>query len=151
MTAADFTRQTGGAACPEVPAEQPPPADMPPVRLMILDSLADDAETVYTMRNCGEMAPNGVALVGESHLLGAIRSLLDGGLVEVKLEHVVIGERLFVRRLAERASTSDDDLRRYWFEMTPAGQATWRQASDVLDAYRAAHPVEPGDDSTDSQ
>jgi hypothetical protein len=86
MTAAEFTRQTGGAAVPEVPADQPPPADMPPVPVMVLDSLADDAETVCTMRNCGEMAPYGVALVGESHLLDAIRSLLEDDLVEVELE-----------------------------------------------------------------
>jgi hypothetical protein len=54
---------------------------MPPVPLMILDSLADDVEieTIHTMRSCGDMAAYGVALVGESHLLEAIRSLLGQG------------------------------------------------------------------------
>jgi hypothetical protein len=118
---------------------------------MVLDSLADDAETVYTMRNCGEMAPYGVALVGESHLLDAIRSLLEDDLVEVELEHVAVGERLFVRPVAERARTGDEDLRRYWFRVTPAGEATWRQSSDVLDACRAAHPLKPRETSTESQ
>jgi hypothetical protein len=31
--------------------------------------------------------------------------------------------------------------------MTPAGETTWQQASDVLDAYRDAHPLEAADAS----
>jgi hypothetical protein len=145
VTAAESIRQT--ATFPELPVEQPPPADMPPVTLMVLDSLADDAETIYTMRNCGDMAPNSVALVGEAHLLAAIRSLLEDGLIEVENEHAVIDGRLFLRPLAERARTADEDLRRYWFRLTPAGEAAWQEASDVLDAYRDAHPLERPDAS----
>lgn len=74
-------------------------------------------------------------------------ALLEDGLVEVEDEHVVIEGRLFVRPLAERARTADEDLRRYWFRMMPAGKTTWRQASDVLRAYRDAHPLEPADAS----
>lgn len=65
---------------------------------MVLDSLADDVETIYmVMRNCG-MAPYGVALVGESHLLQTIRSLLGARQIEVDREHAVINGRLLVRR-----------------------------------------------------
>jgi hypothetical protein len=77
-TAQEFTRRVGGPIL-EVPPEQPPPADMPPLPLMVLASLADDVETIYTMRSCGDMAPYGVALVGESHLLETLRSLLETG------------------------------------------------------------------------
>lgn len=48
-TAAEFSRRT--AQFPDVPVETPPPADMPPMPLMSMDSLANDAETIYTMRN----------------------------------------------------------------------------------------------------
>jgi hypothetical protein len=99
------------------------------------------------MRNCGDMAAYGAALIGESHLLLALRSLLEDGLVEVEDEHVVIDNRLYVRPLSERARTAAEDLQRYWFRMTPAGQETWRQASDVLDAYRDAHPLKLADES----
>jgi hypothetical protein len=143
MTAAEATRQI--ATFPEVPIDAPPPADMPPVPLMILDSLADDVETIYTMRNCGDMAPYGVALIGESHLLDAIRSLLSEGQIEVHLEHVVIDGRLHVRQPKGDVATTDDDLRRFWFRMTPAGEATRQQACDVLDAYRGTHPLELAD------
>lgn len=145
MTAAEITRQT--ATYPELPVEQPPPADMPPVPLIVLDSLADASETIYSMRNCGDMVGYGAALVGESHLLMALRSLLEDGLVEVEDEHVIINGRLYVRPLAEHARTADEDLHRYWFRMTPAGQEIWRQASDVLDAYRDAHPLKLADES----
>jgi len=145
MTAAEITRQM--AVYPELAVEEPPPADMPPVPLIVLDSLADGSETIYSMRNCGDMAAYGVALVGESHQLTALRSLLGDGLVEVEDEHVVIDGRLFVRPLAERARTADEDLSRYWFRMTLAGEETWRQVSDVLDAYRDAHPLELADES----
>lgn len=143
VTAAEFTRQA--AQFPDVPVETSPPGDMPPAALMILDSLADDAETIYTMRNCGDMAPYGVALIGESHLLESIRSLLHDGQIEVHQEHTVINGRLLVRPPRGEVATTDDDLRRFWFRMTPAGEATWQQASDVLDAYRDAHPLQLAD------
>jgi hypothetical protein len=143
MTAAEATRQI--ATFPEVPVDRPPAADMPPVPLMILDSLADDVETIYTMRNCGDMAPYGVALIGESHLLEAIRSLLSEGQIEVHLEHAVIDGRLRARQPRGEVATTDDDLRRFWFRMTTAGEMTRQQASDLLDAYRGAHPLELAD------
>lgn len=145
MTAVEITRQM--ATYPELPVRQPPPVDMSPVLLIVRDSLANGSETIYSMRNCGDMAAYGAALVGESHLLTALRSLLEDGLVEVEDEHVVINGRLHVRPLAERARTADEDLQRYWFRMTPAGQETWRQAWGVLDAYRDAHPLKPADES----
>jgi hypothetical protein len=151
MTAPEFTREIAGDLPPAVPAAQPPPADMPPLGLMVLDSLVDAAETIYTMLNCGEMASSGLALVGEGHLLDALRSLLPDRLVEVDDEHVVLGGRIVVRQLVGEPETSDDDLRRYWFRMTPAGEATWKAASGALDAYWGAHPLQPGDDGVASR
>lgn len=67
---------------PVLPATQAPADDMPPIALMVLDSLADGDETIDTMRNCGEVEPYGLALVGEKFIFDALRSLLAGGLVE---------------------------------------------------------------------
>jgi hypothetical protein len=140
MTAQQFARETGGAYSPGVSPTQPAPADMPPLPLMVLDSLADDSESIYSMRNCGQMDAYGVALVGESHLLDALRSLISDGLVEVEAEHVVIDGRLFTRPLDQAPGTTDDDLRRYWFRMTPAGEASWRAAAEILESYVDRHP-----------
>ena len=115
---------------------------MPPLGLMILDSLADDTETVYTMRDCGEMKPSGLALVGETALLGALRSLITDGLIAVESEYVVIGEETVHREVSGTPATSDDDLRRYWFVMTRDGWHTFEAASNVLDAYWDTHPLE---------
>src|SRR5205823_819839 len=67
---------------PLVPADQPPPEGMPPIRLEVLDSLADDIETIDTMRSVGNVEPYGLALVGERYILEALRSLLTDGLIE---------------------------------------------------------------------
>jgi hypothetical protein len=72
------------------------------------------------MRNCGDMAPYGVALIGECHLLEAIRSLLSEGQIEVHREDAEINGRLLV----PQPRRSRDDQRRFWFRMTPAGEAT---------------------------
>jgi hypothetical protein len=110
---------------------------------MVLDSLADASETIYTMRSCGEMAPYGLALVGEAHLLDALRSLLTDRLVEAESEHVVADDRVGERPLAGKPATEDSDLRRYWFRMTPAGLKAWKDAADVLDVYWDTHPLHP--------
>jgi DNA-binding PadR family transcriptional regulator len=141
MTAQEYARETGGAYAPAVPANQPPPADMPPLPLMVLDSLTDDVESIYSMRNCGEMEAYDVALVGESYLLDTLRSLLSEGLLEVEAEHVVIDGRLLTRPPAPAPGTSDDDLRRYWFRITPAGHAKLRAAAEMLDSYAESHPL----------
>ena len=62
---------------PLVAATQPPPDGMPPIPLMVLDSLVDGIETMDTMRNCGDVEPYGLALVGESHIFDARRLALD--------------------------------------------------------------------------
>ena len=134
MTAQEFTRVTAGRLPREVPPAQPPPAGMPPLPLMILDGLVDDSETIYSLRNCGDL-PQGVALVGEAHILDALRSLLADGLIEVEHENVVVGRWVGWRRLIGEPGTDDSDLRRYWFRITAAGLRTWEAAGDVLEAY----------------
>ncbi len=137
----DAWRMGGGP--PLVAAGQPAPADMPPLPLMVLDALADDSENIYSMRNCGDMAADGLALVGDAHVLDALRSLLADGLIEVDYEHVVVAGRVGTRPLVGEPRTTDDDLRRYWFHMTPTGRTTWDAAADVLEAYGDAHSLEP--------
>ena len=121
-----------------------PPAGMPPLTAMVLDALMDDAETLDTMRDCGNAPPSGLALVGENHLLDALRSLIADGLVEVdelvRDPSGVIAGRAVLSPRDDRAS-----LRRYWFNPTPAGRAVWRGAEAELDAYdRTTRRSEPG-------
>jgi hypothetical protein len=123
-----------------VPDDQAPPEDMPSLRLMILDALADNAETIYTMRSIGEMEPSGLGLeiVGEAHILDALRSLMTDRLIEVDGEYIVVSGRLYSGR-PDRPGTTDDDLRRYWFRPTPAGTVVWEAGSDELESYWSSH------------
>jgi hypothetical protein len=143
MTAQDFTRMVAGDLPPAVPSALPPPEDMPPLPLMVLDTMAGDTECIYTMLGCGDMVPHGLALVGEAHLLDALRSLLADGLVEVEDEDVIVGDRVHTRRVTSNVPTSDSDLQRYWYRMTPAGEKKLAAAQPVLDAYWETHPVKP--------
>jgi hypothetical protein len=56
---------------------------MPPLTLMVLDALVDDWESIESMRDHGEVAPYGLALVDDGAIVDAVRSLLSDGLVEV--------------------------------------------------------------------
>lgn len=141
MTAQEFMQESAGRYPKVVPVDQAAPADMP-LRLEILSALADDAETLYTMRNCGEMEPYGLALVGEEVLLSALRCLLDAGLIEVESEYVAVAEEIIERVPHSPPASSDDDLKRYWFVMTAAGWAEWEAGAEKIDAYHAEHPIQ---------
>ena len=110
--------------------------DAPPLSLLVLDGLADDLESVGTLRDHGEVEPYGLALVDEAAVVGALRDLLSEGLVEA---WEVAGEPMRLVRCAA-PSSDDESLRRYWFKWTPNGQRTWRQGQGTLDAYWEHHP-----------
>jgi hypothetical protein len=145
MTVEEFTRVTAGELPPLVPEGKPPPADMPPLTLMVLETLAEDAETIYTMRNCGDMAPFGLALVGEAHIRDTLRTLLADGLVEIESEYVIVDGRVYAQAVVGQPEVSDGALQRYWFQPTPAGIDALETAYDELAAYWDAHPLEPSD------
>jgi hypothetical protein len=108
---------------------------MPPVTLMVLDALADDWESIESMRDHGEVAPYGLALVDEGLVIDGARLLLSDGLVEVR----EIGASLeLVPVPAPR--TDEASLRRYWFRPTDTGKRMWREGHDALDAYWDAYP-----------
>lgn len=138
-TAVDVERDIG-AVPSGVDPSQPPAPDMPPLELMVLDGLADAAETVWTMRNCGEMEPDGLALVGDAHVFVAVRSLLSQGLIEVETESFIADGRFQSRVPAGELGVADEDLGRYWFRMTPAGWKAWEAGEAVLEAYYDANP-----------
>ncbi len=105
---------------------------------MVLDGLADDIESLETLRDQGEAAPCGLALVGEQEVVNALRELLVGGLVEAwelaePKVHLVL----------TTDPRTDASLRRYWFKWTPDGERAWREGREELDTYWDAHP--PGD------
>jgi hypothetical protein len=145
MTAQEYNRLWAGDWVPAVPDTQPPAADMPPLPLMVLDALADDIESIHTMRLRGEMAPSGIDLVGEAHLCDALRSLLADGLVEVEYEYVGVGDRIARRWPVPEPATADSDLQRYWFRMTAAGRKAWEAGEAELVAYWDANPLTPAD------
>jgi hypothetical protein len=123
-----------------VPRDQPPAADMPPLTLLVLDALMDDDETVETMRGHGNVAPYGLALVGESHVLTAIRKLLAGGLIRVSGENFRRNGELSGREVPE-PDVDDASLRRYWFGLTPSGWQALGDADAILEAYWKSHPI----------
>ena len=140
MTAQEYTEELGNHPR-GVPVDQPAPAGMP-LAHEVLDSLADDSETVFTMRAGGDFEPHGVQLVGENVLRAKLRSLLKQDLIEVESECVVEGDLVIHREPREPVATEDDDLKRYWFVMTRAGRKAWEAGVDQLDAYTEAHPLE---------
>jgi hypothetical protein len=106
-----------------------------------LSALADDAGTICTMRNCGDMKPYGLALVGDL-LVSMLRDLVDEGLIEAESEYVVVDHQLIEREPHLPLATSDDDLKRYWFVLTRAGWAALEAGADGVRAYYVAHPLE---------
>lgn len=140
MSAQQFM-QDAGPYPRVVSVDQPAPADMP-FRLEVLGVLADGAESVYTMRNCGDMKPYGLALVGENALLSILRDLLGEGLIEVESEYVIVDGQLIERAPRLPPATSAEDLQRYWFVMTRAGWGVWEAGGDQVRAYHIAHPLE---------
>jgi|SRR5215207_5712552 len=110
--------------------------EMPPLPLMVLDGLADGIETVGSLRDHGEVAPDGLALVDEQDILDALRVLLADGLVQA----CQLNEPSFKLVPLLRPSTDDASLLRYWFQWTPAGERVWREGHEVLEAYWDAQP-----------
>ena len=112
------------------------PVQMPPLTLMVLDGLADDLESVGTLRDHGEVAPYRLALVDEQDVVDALRELLVGGFVEA----LELAEPNLELVPAAAPQIDDASLRRYWFRSTEAGERAWRDGHQVLDAYWDAHP-----------
>jgi hypothetical protein len=110
--------------------------DMPPLPLMVLDGLADDIENVESLRDHGQVAPYGLALVEEQEVVDALRNLLNEGLVEAW----ELAEPELELVPANDPSSDDATLRQYWFRWTAAGERAWREGRRVLDAYWDAHP-----------
>jgi hypothetical protein len=64
-------------------------------------------------------------------------------LIEVESEYAVAGQQMIHRDVPGALGSSDDDLKRYWFVMTPDGWSKREDHLHELDAYRSAHPLEP--------
>ena len=106
-----------------------PPAPGMPLRLLVLDAVADSPETVVTMRCCGDMEPDGIALVGEDVLLAELRALMADGLVEA------VPDPRFGRTIGDARPTDDEALRHYWYSPTPAGWSALEEGDAALEAY----------------
>jgi hypothetical protein len=111
--------------------------EKPPLALMILDGLADDFESVESLRDHGEVSPYGLAPVDERDVVGALRRLLEDGLIEA---WEASGDPI---ELVPTSTPAPDDasLRAYWFRWTADGERAWREGRDLLDAYYDEHPV----------
>src|SRR5437016_1451910 len=108
-----------------------------PIPLIVLDSLMDAVESVETLRDHGEAAAYGLALVADKQLIAGIRSLLGEGLIEAWEEPHPGGP---LRLISVSKSRPDEaTLRRCWFKPTEAGRAAWRGSEAELTAYWDAH------------
>jgi hypothetical protein len=94
------------------------------LRQLILDAIVDDWETTTTMRDCGEMEPDELALTSDDELLPAIESLLDDGLIEAGEP----GPRPREMSVIQSPRRDPSSLRRYWYRPTAAGWAEWERA-----------------------
>ena len=109
--------------------------EMPPLPLLVLDGLADDLESVGSLRDHGEVAPYGLALVDEHDVVDTLRSLLAVGLIqawrlsEPPLKLVSCPMPLTMTQAS--GATGSGGRRRV--------SAVWREAHDVLDTYWHAH------------
>jgi hypothetical protein len=110
----------------------------PPLSLLVLDGLADDFESIESLRDHGAVAPYGLALVEEREVVAAVRALLQDGLIEAwqpSSDPVML--------VPNRTPASDDEnLRSYWFRWTAAGERVWREGQELLDAYYDEHPTQ---------
>ena len=130
----------------DVPRDAPPPPDMPPLTVMLLDAFLMDGrggETLDTVRDCGEQAPQGLALVGEAHLVEAARALVRDGLVHVAdTRRNAAGDWETIE--VDSPATDDGSLLRYWYRPTAEGLALLQANESALDLYYAASDAERG-------
>ncbi len=109
----------------------------PPLTLLILDGLADDFESVESLRDHGEVAPYGLALVDELEVIAAVRTLLEERLIEA---WEAAGDPVeLVPTL--HPSLDNASLGAYWYRWTPDGERVWRESRATLDAYYDEHPL----------
>ena len=88
--------------------------EMPPLTPMVLDGLADDMESIESLRDHGEAAPFGLALVDEQDVVDALRALLEVRMVEAW----EVAEPQLQLVPAPNPLTDDASLRRYLFQWT---------------------------------
>ena len=111
--------------------------ETPPLTLLVLHGLADDFESVESLRNNGEVAPYGLALTAEPEVLAAVRTLLEEKLIEAWEESGDPVELVPTPRPAK----DDASIRAYWFRWTADGERVWREGHEILDAYYQKHPI----------
>ncbi len=109
------------------------------MELLVLEGLMDGLESVETLRDHGDVAPDGLALIPEGDLLAAVETLLAQGLVEGFRE--VAAPKGVVLRGPVAPTQDAPALHRLWLRNTAEGERAWRQGEDELDAYWAANPT----------
>lgn len=110
--------------------------DMPLVALLVLDGLADDFESVESLRDSGEVAPYGLALACDRDVVAGVRFLLQERLIEAWAPTGHPAELV-----AQSVPATDDaSLHAYWFRWTAAGERVWRERHAALGAYYKENP-----------
>lgn len=93
---------------------------------MILDAVQDDIESIvqiaYSVDFWRRVWEHDF---DEADIIAEIRALVEEGLLEPY--DTQLREDGHVLELVEDPPLSDDDIRRYWYEPTPAGVALWER------------------------
>lgn len=109
------------------------------LKLVTLSALIDDAETVESIRNHGEVPPYVLALVPEAEVLHALTSPLREGLIEAFLT-----DRMGAAVMPVTSPQYDDaTFRTYWFLPTQSG---WRRLWRNHDAVTGPPTAQPNQD-----
>lgn len=109
----------------------PDPAPLPPAHLHILLALLEGERHGYAIMQSVERITDGASRMGPGTLYGAIKRLLESGMVE---------------EAGERAATPDDERRRYYRLTTNGRQAVLAETGRLrqLVSFAQDHLRAPG-------
>lgn len=98
------------------------------LRLLVLDAIVDDWDTIKTLRDRGESGTRGMASLGDAEIVEALEHLLAKGEVEAFRENSADA-------IADPFTEPTQYVSEIWFRITDIGRDTARAGAHALDAW----------------